>query len=137
VTPVSSPAFPSVTRPSCPPPALPSELPPHLKHLAGLIARPHGIPLRDTFPHFSNFGKNKRALTHNTHPVCLMALLRIADFLQIDHTRGTDLSAVRKLHSPLSQLNWQSHAALEDAPKLASHVESRKLRHQAGFSLSG
>jgi hypothetical protein len=45
---------------------------------------------------------NATALVHETylHPIYLMALLRIADFLQIDHTRGTDFSAVHQLHSP-------------------------------------
>ena len=83
-----------------------------LKDLFGLIARSHGIPLRRSVGYLAFFHQRE---FQSVHPGFLMVVLRIADYLQIDAQRapGERLS-VQSLKSPISQREWNVHAAIRN-----------------------
>jgi hypothetical protein len=82
------------------------------RDLFGLIARSHNISLRSTFDYL-NVRFDGRVVCRNTHPVFLMVLLRIADFLDVDSQRAPrDLLKVRSLRSPISRQEWNAHHAI-------------------------
>jgi hypothetical protein len=85
-----------------------------LDDLAGLIARSHGINLRATFEYLkARF--HGIAFCRNTHPVFLMVVLRIADYLQVDSSRAPAHSLrVRSLRNPISAREWSVHLSIED-----------------------
>lgn len=86
-----------------------------LADLIGLVARSHGLSLRlcqaylDARPHYA----------HNPKPMgCAvlypMALLRVADYLQIDRQRTpTALLKLRNPQSPVSVQEWNKHLAVQ------------------------
>lgn len=86
-----------------------------LANLIGLVARSHGLSLRlcqaylDSSPHYA----------HNPKPMgCAvlypMALLRVADYLQIDRQRTpTALLKLRNPQSPVSVQEWNKHLAVQ------------------------
>lgn len=93
--------------------ALPSSLAAYAD-MAGLVARSHNLPLRGTFPYLDKkfYG---RVSCKSAHPVFLMVLLRIADYLEIDASRAsTTQLEVRRLRSPISQEEWDAHLAVEE-----------------------
>jgi hypothetical protein len=81
----------------------------HLADLAGLVGRSHGMDLR----HCVDYLKVKYDNTtqpHRVHAVYLMALLRVADFLQYNPERAPKTRLrVQSLRSPLSNLEWKKH----------------------------
>jgi molecular chaperone HtpG len=84
-----------------------------LSDIAGLIARSHGISLRNTLPflerryHIRDF--------NGLHSIFLMVLLRIADYLQIQAKRApTETLQVRRLVSPISQGEWKVHSSVRN-----------------------
>jgi hypothetical protein len=81
--------------------------------LAGLVARSHGLSLRQTMPYL----EKKYHLREYTgaHVVFLMVLLRIADYLQIQAKRAdVEELKVRRLTSPLSVGEWKVHEAVKN-----------------------
>ncbi|MBX7045664.1 MAG: ATP-binding protein [Ignavibacteria bacterium] len=87
----------------------------HKKNLIGLIARSHGIDLRDSVNQIENiFGKPSRKFPLNTHAVYLMILLRISDYIQIDIQRiSKTIIKIKTFSSPVSQFEHDSHLAVE------------------------
>ena len=86
----------------------------HIAELAGVVARSHGLPIRACYDYlqgkFSSY-KNFKGV----HPVFLMALLRIADILQLQSSRvPRQVQMVRSLRSPVSQGEWEMHRAIKD-----------------------
>lgn len=85
-----------------------------LADLAGLVARSHNMHLRDTFPYLREkyYG---RVHCSNSHPIFLMVLLRIADYLEIraDRVNPTH-SRIQRLRSPVSQEEWNAHIAVHE-----------------------
>ena len=80
--------------------------------LAGLIARSHGARLRDCLKHLSTTDLREYK---GVHAVFLMALLRVADYIQIQQERApSQLLQVKRLRSPLSEGEWKSHQAILD-----------------------
>ena len=80
--------------------------------LAGVVARSHGLPLRDCADYLLRKYGNKREVK-NSHPVFLMTLVRIADYLQIDSERAhQEILKVKKLRSPISRREWNVHHAV-------------------------
>jgi molecular chaperone HtpG len=80
-----------------------------LKELAGIVARSHGFALRDCLRHLEERQFNKLE-QDNVHPVFLMGILRVADFLEL----GTDRSpliafAYKDFKSPVSQREWRTN----------------------------
>ena len=84
-----------------------------LADAVGLVARSHGMPLRDSFSYLdAHLGLRTY---RRMHPVFLMSLLRVADYLQVEAERApTQLLAVRRLRSPVSRGEWSKHEAVRD-----------------------
>ncbi len=86
-----------------------------MKKIAGIVARSHGIAVRDTFGylkgHYSGLEwKNPRGI----HVVFLMAVLRVADYLQMDKSRASQVVLRLKMFgSPYSLKEHQAHLAVE------------------------
>ena len=85
----------------------------HLRDIAGLVARSHGLPLRTGIEHLQkNYSEREYK---RIHPAFLMAVLRIADYLQIHSERAPrELLQVKRLSSPISQREWSAHHAILD-----------------------
>jgi hypothetical protein len=83
-----------------------------VRELSGLVARSHGMPIRqatDLIP------RDQRRSTKGVHVPYVMALLRIADYLQIQSERApVSMLSVRMLRSPLSVGEWQLHKSVYD-----------------------
>lgn len=92
---------------------LPAELA-SFADLAGLVARSHNMYLRDTFDYLQQ--KHWGRLTcQNAHPVFLMVILRIADYLEVrsDRINSTAL-AIQRLRSPISVEEQSNHLAVHE-----------------------
>jgi hypothetical protein len=82
--------------------------------ISGLIARSHGMRLRQTFIYLEHNYYSKIE-TRSAHPVLLMVLLRIADYLQIQNSRApTARTQVTKFKSPISTREWSVHQCVSD-----------------------
>ena len=83
-------------------------------YLVGFIARSHHLSLRDTFSTLEEKYHGKiRCL--DTHPVLLMAALRIADYLDVESERAPSMSlSLRSIHNPISKKEWCAHQAIDD-----------------------
>jgi hypothetical protein len=90
------------------------QLPGDLQDLAGLVARSHGLPLRDCLPYLNdNF--HIRDYHKHIHAVFLMALLRVADYLQIQADRAApQLRLTFRLRSPVSEREWDVHGSIRN-----------------------
>jgi molecular chaperone HtpG len=84
---------------------------PELKELAGLIARSHNFPLRDCVRLLEEKQFNKLE-QDNVHPVFLMGVLRVADFLELGSERAPVIAfAYKEFKSPVSQKEWRTNQA--------------------------
>lgn len=86
-----------------------------VKKIAGIVARSHGIAVRDTFgylqKHYSGLEwKKPRGIS----VVFLMAVLRVADYLQMDKSRTSHVVLKLKMFgSPYSLKEHQAHLAVK------------------------
>ena len=97
-------------------------VPEHIAHLAGLVAHSHGVSLRDAVEWLR---PEQRRETRGAHVPFLMALLRIADYLQIQQERApTEVLRVRSLRSPISQGEWNVHDAVKDVNNTQDDIEA-------------
>lgn len=93
--------------------ALGLKLPGDLADLAGLVARSHGMPLRDSLVYLSSTYDLREF--RGVHAVFLMILLRISDYLQVQSDRAPgELLRVKTLRSPISLREWRVHASIID-----------------------
>ena len=91
-----------------------NELNREYKDIAGLIARSHGINVRDTFYYLQKFSEEEWAEPYNIHVVFLMIVLRIADYFQFDSSRISETTLkLKTFSSPISQLEHQKHLAIK------------------------
>jgi hypothetical protein len=83
------------------------------RKFAGIVARSHGINIRDTFAYLKEVAYDAWKNPGGINIIFLMVLLRIADYLQIDKSR-TDPSMlkVRTFNSPVSLLEHKTHLAI-------------------------
>ena len=82
--------------------------------ISGLVARSHGLSLRDTYNYLDDvfFG---RVQVFSTHPVFLMSILRVADYLDLQAERAPhDLLKVKTILSPFSRGEWAAHQAIRE-----------------------
>jgi len=80
--------------------------------IAGLVARSHGMSIRQTFDYIETKYGLKSEYRRVKIPF-LMALLRIADYMQVQSERAVaSLLSVREIRSPISKQEWRAHFAV-------------------------
>jgi molecular chaperone HtpG len=85
-----------------------------LLDLAGLVARSHGLSIRATF-HYLESRYGRISEQRKTKTPYLMAVLRIADYVQVQSERALKaLLSVKELRSPISRQEWRNHFAVRD-----------------------
>lgn len=90
-------------------------IPGHIKNLSGIVARSHGMDLRRSVDYLNSQSKWGARRTLGVHVTYLMAIVRIADYLQIHSARAPQaLLKVRALRSPVSRGEWSAHASIKD-----------------------
>jgi molecular chaperone HtpG len=96
--------------------------------LAGLIARSHGLSARACLPYLKeHFGTRTDPL--DVHAVFLIALLRVADYLQIQAGRAPERTLkVHKIRSPYSAVEWKLHASVRDIRRHEEDTEAVYVR---------
>jgi len=83
------------------------EIPSDLADLAGFVSRSHSLALRECLPYLE--GKYHRHEYRGVHAIYLMALLRIADYIQVQSARApTERIQVSSLRSPVSRGEWKA-----------------------------
>ncbi len=96
----------------------------HLRDLAGLVARSHGIPIRDCLEYLLKRDRNGHREYRHIHPTFLMALVRLADYLDLDIGRApASILAAKSLKSPISRREWWSHMAIVDCHSMTDDPE--------------
>ena len=84
-----------------------------LAEVAGLIARSHGMSLRESCDVFRTYFHEREY--QGVHPPIIMAALRIADYLQIQPERAPkSLLKLHKLKSPFSIGEWCVHQSVRN-----------------------
>jgi molecular chaperone HtpG len=82
--------------------------------ISGLIARSHGLDLRSCLGYLEGTYQN-RINPRRVHVVYLGALLRIADYFQIQSSRApTERTEVVSFQSQLSEREWKVHQSIND-----------------------
>lgn len=85
-----------------------------IRDLAGLVARSHGLSIRQTFQYIESKYGLIPEYRHIKTPF-LMAVLRIADYVQVKSERAIrSLLSVKELRSPVSRQEWRAHFAVKD-----------------------
>ena len=97
---------------------LEESLPSEWRDLVGLIARSHGLPLRTCLDYLKtspDFGEEARRDYQGVHAVYLMALLRVADYFQIDSNRTSSrIFEYKKIYSGVSEIEHKAHQAVRN-----------------------
>ncbi|GAB3857092.1 hypothetical protein GCM10028822_30240 [Hymenobacter terrigena] len=89
-----------------------NKLPKEHRDIAGLIARSHNLNIRDCVSYLHKYDRTGRNY-QNIHAVYLMALLRVADIMQIHASRASGMVLkCREVVSPLSRNEFLSHQAV-------------------------
>lgn len=84
------------------------------RQFAGIVARSHGIKVRDTFEYLKEIAYGVWKNPADMNIVFLMVLLRIADYLQINKTRiDPNLLKLKTFNSPFSLKEHQTHLAIK------------------------
>ena len=90
------------------------KLPPLYRGIAGIVARSHGMNLRDTFPYLESIGYDSWRNPNGVNVIFLMVVLRIADYIQIDASRVNPfLLKLKTFNSPVSLIENRTHLAIE------------------------
>ncbi|GAA0889203.1 HD domain-containing protein [Rhodanobacter soli] len=96
--------------------------PMELRDLYGFLARSHNMSIRasvDMIPRLS------RRIYMEIHAPFVMAILRIADYIQIDSARApTQILQLRGLKSPVSRKEWAKHHAVLELHQLGDDPEA-------------
>ena len=89
-----------------------ARMPDWMRDLAGFVARSHGLDIRACLDRLPRGG---RVAWRSVHAPFLMALLRVADYLEIQAPRApAEVLQVRSLRSPFSRQEWKKHHAVID-----------------------
>ena len=82
--------------------------------ISGLVARSHGMSIRNTFQYIKVRYGLIPEYRHIKIPF-LMAVLRIADYIQVQSERAiASLLSVKELRSPISRQEWLAHFSVKD-----------------------
>ncbi|MGO9019509.1 MAG: ATP-binding protein [Syntrophobacteraceae bacterium] len=100
----------------------------YLRDLAGIVARSHGVPIRDCIESIIRRDRTAHRSYRGLHPTFLMAIIRLADYLDLDVGRapGSVLSA-KSLRSPVSRREWWSHQAVLDCHSFGEDPECLRI----------
>jgi molecular chaperone HtpG len=91
------------------------DVPEHLRDLAGIVARSHGLSIRESLEPLVNRGGSCHREHRHIHPPFLMSLVRLSDYLDLDIGRTpASVLASKSLKSPVSRREWWSHRAIVD-----------------------
>jgi hypothetical protein len=103
--------------------------------IAGVVARSHGMNVRDTFDYLEELtGTIDNPL--GIHAVYLMVLLRLADYLQIDNERTNEtLLSIKSMYSPFSRMEHATHLSIKniqfenkDKERILVHADPKDAR---------
>ena len=84
------------------------------KELIGIVARSHGIKIRETFCYLKKIEQDAWQYPDGLNVIFLMILLRISDYLHIDKTRTNRfLLKVKALNSPVSLREHEMHLSIK------------------------
>lgn len=82
--------------------------------LCGLVARSHGMNLRDTFEYLEENYEQLWKNPYDIKVVFLMVNLRISDYIQIHSGRADDLLVkTKRFSSPFSMKEWKKHSSIK------------------------
>ena len=82
--------------------------------ISGLIARSHGMNVRETFAYLKPYGETLWKKPLEIKVVFIMTLIRLADYIQIDSSRTNELKLkLRKFSSPFSLKEHETHLAID------------------------
>jgi hypothetical protein len=86
------------------------------KNIIGLIARSHGTKLRTCLDYIELvYGRENRRCPLGIHTSYLMALLRLADYIQIDSSRtSSTLLKTKTFSSPISEMEHYAHFTVDN-----------------------
>lgn len=85
-----------------------------VKQLAGIIARSHGMEIRDTFKYLKTLSEHEWANPYSINVVFLMVVLRIADYFQFDASRiDKPLLKLKTFSSPISEIEHDKHLSID------------------------
>jgi len=91
---------------------LPAKMEPTDRNIIGLTARSHGLDLRDAMRHLEEDDQFRE--WNGLHPVYLMALLRVGDYLRVQSDRApAGRLLLEPLLSPVSQKEQDAHQAVK------------------------
>lgn len=100
-------------------------VPKYMREIAGLVARSHGVPIRECFELLTEIDSTCHREYRFIHPTYLMTLVRLADYLDLDISRTpASILSVKSLKSPISRREWWSHKAFVDCHSYADDPES-------------
>lgn len=101
-----------------------NESPVHLREIAGLVARSHGVDVRTCLESLIKRDKTAHREYRHIHPTFLMTLVRLADYLDLDHSRApSSVLSAKSLKSPISRREWWAHKALVDCHSFTDDPE--------------
>lgn len=84
------------------------------KEFVGIVARSHGMNIRDTFVYLEKVAYVAWKNPADMNIIFLMVLLRIADYLQIDKSRtDKNMLKIKTFNSPISLKEHQAHLSIE------------------------
>jgi molecular chaperone HtpG len=92
-----------------------SDFPGYCKDLSGLIARSHGIDIRDTFEYLkSNHSEYEWANPYSIKIIFLMIVIRVADYFQFDINRiSIQTLKIKTFSTPYSEFEHLKHLAIK------------------------
>ena len=94
---------------------VPTEIEQEIIDLCGLVARSHGMNLRDTFEYLKEHHDDSWKNPYDVKVFFLMVVLRIADYIQIHSERASKvLIKTKRFSSPVSSQEWLKHGAIKD-----------------------
>ena len=100
-----------------------------LREIAGIVARSHGLSLRESIEIIiSKYDQTSLREYRFIHPPFLMALIRLADYLDLDIGRApSSVMSAKSLRSPVSKREWWSHRAIVDCHSYGDDPECLKI----------
>lgn len=102
-----------------------TNLNPLITKLVGLVARSHGMEIRDTFRYLNEIVDIAWKKPANINVIFLMVVLRISDYFQIDSSRtAPSILKLKSFSSPLSEFEHNKHLGIESTSEWIDDPET-------------